>query len=137
MVRVSATFRVLSFLKPLAITGVFGVNIPTRSKNATTHVLETNGEHADGANGEQMTGNAVEIEREIEYNPVALSWGFTVQYSLQYLQSFVKDVGLGAPFNRMIFLVELPFETCLYRGCGGQTFGTVNPASSGLASTYS
>jgi hypothetical protein len=117
----------LSFLKPLAVTGVFGVNIPTRSKNITTHVLETNGEHTDEANGEPMTGNAVEIEREIEYNPVTLSWGFTVQYSLQYLQSFVKDVGLGAPFNRMIVLVELPLETCLNRGCGGRTFGTVNP----------
>jgi hypothetical protein len=117
----------LRFLKPLAITGVFGINIPTRSKNVTTHVLEANGEHAGEANGGPMAGNAAEIEREIEYNPVTLSWGFTVQYSLQYLQSFVKDVGLGAPFNRMIFLVGLPLETCLNRGCGGRTFGTVNP----------
>jgi hypothetical protein len=117
----------LSWLKPLAITGVFGVNIPTRSKNVATHVHEANGEHADEANGEQMNGNAVEIEREVEYNPVTLSWGFTVQYSLQYLQAYVKDVGLGAPFDRMIFLVELPLETCLNRGCGGRTFGTVNP----------
>jgi hypothetical protein len=117
----------VSFLKPLAITGRFGFDFPTRSKNVTTHVLETNGEPVDEANGEQMTGNVVEIEREIEYNPVILSWGFTVQYSLQYLQSFVKDVGLGAPFNRMIPLVELPLETCLNRGCGGRTTGTVNP----------
>jgi hypothetical protein len=101
----------LSFLKPLAITGILAANFPTRSKNVTTHL-------------EAETG---EIEREVERNPVTLSWGFTVQYSLQYLQAFVKDVGLGAPFNRLIPLVELPLKTCLNRGCGGQTTGTVNP----------
>lgn len=56
-----------------------------------------------------------------------LSWGFSVQYNLQYLQSFVKDIGLGAPFNRMIPLVELAFETCLNGDCNGDTTGTVNP----------
>jgi hypothetical protein len=117
----------LNFLKPLAITGRFGVDVPTRSKNVTTHVHETNGTNADEVNGEQATENVVEVEREVEYNPVVLSWGFTVQYSLQYLQAFVKDVGLGTPFDRMIPLVELPLETCLNRGCGGRTTGTVNP----------
>jgi hypothetical protein len=117
----------LNFLKPLAITGILGINVPTRSKNVATRQVETGGEDADEANGEHETGSGVEIEREVERNPVTLSWGFTVQYSLQYLQSFVKDLGLGAPFNRMIPLVELPLETCLNRGCGGRTTGTVNP----------
>jgi hypothetical protein len=114
-------------LKPLAITGILGVNVPTRSKNVSTRVLEMGGEHADEANGEPMTGEEPQIEREVERNPITLSWGFTVQYSLQYLQAFVKDVGLGTPFDRMIPLVELPLETCLGRGCGGRTTGTVNP----------
>ena len=65
--------------------------------------------------------------QEVEKNPVTLSWGFTIQYSFPYLQSFVKDIGLGTPFNRMIILVEIPLETCLNRGCSGQTRGTVNP----------
>jgi hypothetical protein len=56
-----------------------------------------------------------------------LSWGFAVQYNVQYLQSFVKDVGLGVPFNRMIPLVEFAFETCLNHACNGDTTGTVNP----------
>jgi len=56
-----------------------------------------------------------------------LQWGFTVQYNLQYLQSFVKDIGLGTPFIRMIPIVEVPLETCLDKGCGGNTTGTVNP----------
>lgn len=56
-----------------------------------------------------------------------VQWGFTLQYNLQYLQSFVKDVGLGTPFDRMIPIVEIPMETCLDKGCGGDTTGTVNP----------
>lgn len=99
----------MKFLRPLAITGAMGLNFPTRSKNVT------------------LTLNAGAIEREIERNPVTFAWGFAIQYNLQYLQSFVKDVGLGAPFDRMIPLVEFPFETCLNRGCSGKTTGFVNP----------
>jgi hypothetical protein len=59
--------------------------------------------------------------------PDRLDWGFTLQYSLQYLQSYVKDAGLKAPFNRMIAVIEFPVSTCLNQGCAGQTTGTVNP----------
>jgi hypothetical protein len=87
----------LGFLRPLAITGVVGPSFPT-----------------------QRTTEGAE-------NPTTLTWGFTVQYSLMYLQSAVKDVGLGAPFNRLVALVEFPMQTCLDAGCGGQTTWTVNP----------
>jgi hypothetical protein len=80
------------YLRPLALTGIFAVNVPTDSDAEAT-----------------------------------LSWGFSVQYNLQYLQSFVKDVGLGVPFNRMIPLVELAFETCVNHDCKGDNSGTVNP----------
>lgn len=56
-----------------------------------------------------------------------LNWGFTFQYSFMYLEDFVKDIGLGQPFKRMIFITEFPMSTCLDSGCGGQTTGTVNP----------
>ena len=101
----------LKYLRPLAITGVIGPNFPTDSETATTHVDEDGGE----------------IEHEIERNPNTLSYGFSIQYSLQYLQTYVKDLGLPTPFDRMIVLVEFPFETCLDRGCGGDTTGFVNP----------
>ncbi len=94
-----------SFLKPLAITGVLGVAFPTRSKTVT------------------FTDDDLQIDR----NPHVLQWGFAVEYSLSYLQSFVKDVGLPPPFNRMIPVVELSFQTPLDRGQGGKTTGTVNP----------
>ncbi len=55
-----------------------------------------------------------------------LNVGLALEYSLPYLQSFVKDVGLREPFNRIIPLVELSMEKPLDRG-GGSWTGTVNP----------
>lgn len=99
-----------AFVRPLAVTGLFGIDIPTRASTRTITLTE------DGD---------VNVERE--RHPNVLRWGFTVQYSLQYLQSFVRDVGLPAPFNRLIPLVEVAFETPLDRGQAGRTTGTVNP----------
>ena len=95
------------FLRPFAITGVVGLNFPTRRSNFTLN---------------EDTG-----EIEVERNPTTLTWALSLQYSLMYLQSFVKDVGLGAPFNRMMLVAEFPMETCLSSECDGQTTGTVNP----------
>lgn len=85
------------FLRPLAITGAIGPSFPT-----------------------QRTTEGAE-------NPTMLSWAFTAQYSLMYLQGVVKDIGLGAPFNRIVGLFELPLQTCLNADCRGRTTGTVNP----------
>jgi len=90
----------LSVLKPMVITGTFGGKIPSRASTIT----------ADG----------------VELNPASLSWGITLQYDLHYLQSFVKDVGLPAPFNHMIPIVELAMTSGLNRG-NKLTTGTVNP----------
>ncbi|HET7306631.1 MAG TPA: hypothetical protein VFK24_02295 [Gammaproteobacteria bacterium] len=59
--------------------------------------------------------------------PRTLEWGFTVQYNLPYLESFVKDTGMPAPFRNMIPIIEFPMETCLEGDCRGQTTGTINP----------
>jgi hypothetical protein len=79
----------LRFLKPLAVTGVLGLALPTQTDQRV------------------------------------FQWGLTFQYSLQYLQSYVQDVGLPAPFNRMIPIVELPMQTSV-EGTG-RTAGSVNP----------
>ena len=55
-----------------------------------------------------------------------LQWGFALEYSIPYLQSYVKDMGIGEPFNRMIPVVEFALETPLDRGRGATT-GTINP----------
>ncbi|HET8552659.1 MAG TPA: hypothetical protein VFM97_09330, partial [Gammaproteobacteria bacterium] len=59
--------------------------------------------------------------------PRTLEWGFTVQYSLPYLESFVKDTGMPGPFRNMIPIIEFPMETCLEGDCRGETTGTINP----------
>lgn len=89
------------FFKPLAITGVVSPNLPTES-NTT-------------------------VAEESIANPTTLTWGLTVQYDLNYLQSYVKDIGLGKPLNRMSLVVEFPMETCMNRDCEGETTGFVNP----------
>jgi len=92
----------LSLLRPAAVTGLVGLAIPSSASTRTT----------DG---------------EIEQNPNVLQYGFALEYSLIYLQEQVKDVGLSAPFDRLIPLVEFSFETPLNRGESGQTTGTINP----------
>ncbi|HEY2862302.1 MAG TPA: hypothetical protein VGK37_01605 [Casimicrobiaceae bacterium] len=95
----------MKFVRPLAVTGLVGVGVPTRS--GTTSVND-------------------EGEPSVERHPHTLEWGFAVEYSLPYLQSFVQDVGLRAPFNRLIPVVEFAMSTALDRGASGTT-GTVNP----------
>ncbi|HEX9019810.1 MAG TPA: hypothetical protein VF903_00965, partial [Nitrospirota bacterium] len=90
-------FESTSFLRPFAVTGVAGYSFPS-----------------------QKTLDGVR-------NPTFLTWSFTLQYSLMYLQSAVKDIGLGAPFNRMVAVVEFPNQTCLNADCKNQTSSTVNP----------
>lgn len=55
------------------------------------------------------------------------NWGLTFQYSLMYLEDYVKYIGLGAPFNRMVFVTEFPMQTNLNGNQDGLTTGSVNP----------
>lgn len=97
----------MGLFRPFAITGVIGPSFPTRSGNVSV----------DPDTGETVT----------ERNPMVLNWAFSLQYSLMYLQSFVRDIGLGDPFKRMILIAEFPMQTCMSAGCKGQITGTVNP----------
>jgi len=87
----------LSLLRPLAVTGLIGIAIPSSART-------------DGSP-----------------NPAVLQWGFAVEYSLIYLQEQVRDIGLHAPFDRLIPLVEVSLSDPLNRGQSGLITGTVNP----------
>jgi hypothetical protein len=87
----------LPWLRPFALTGNLSLNFPTEA--------QTNGTP----------------------NPNSFFYGFAVEYSIPYLQSEVKDLGLGAPFNRLIPLVEFALTTPFNRGQSGMTTGTVQP----------
>ncbi len=109
----------LEWLKPVAVTGTFGVAIPTVKHTTTVTVTSV----TDPDTGE--VSQDVDVEKEL--NPVTAQWGFSLQYSLQYLQSFVRDVGLPRPFSRMIPLIEFSMETPLEGKNSGRTTGTINP----------
>jgi len=49
-------------------------------------------------------------DRDDDKESNMLTVGFALQYSVLYLQSFVKDVGLSEPFNRLIPLVEVSLQ---------------------------
>lgn len=95
----------LRFLRPFALTGSVGVGIPTR---ASSNSVDDN-------------GNPV-----IEPHPHVLQLGFALEYSVPYLQAFVKDVGLPSFLQRAIPIVEVALEKPLDRG-RGPTTGTINP----------
>ena len=101
----------LRFLKPLALTGLAGIVIPTSASTRSETIDELSG------------ARSVDVER----NPDVLEWGFALEYSVIYLQSQVQDMHLRAPFDRLIPLVEFALETPLNHGARGQTTGTVNP----------
>jgi hypothetical protein len=87
----------LPWLRPIAVTGNLRVEFPTKTESAGSP------------------------------HPNNFNYGFAFEYSLPYLQQNVRDIGLGAPFDRMIPLVEMAFSTGLNRSAGGQTTGTVQP----------
>lgn len=101
----------LRFLKPFAITGLAGVQIPTSASTRTITVNDQTGER----------------DIEIEQHPNVLEWGFALEYSVIYLQSQVQDMHLPAPIDRLIPLVEFAMETPLNRGPLSPTTGTINP----------
>jgi hypothetical protein len=84
--------------RPFALTGQLGYAIPSRA-------------HDPG---------------EPEDNPRVMTWGLTLQYSLPYLQTQVRDLGLPQPFAGMTPLIEASLQTPL-TGPERGTTGTVNP----------
>ena len=100
----------LELMKPLALTGVLGLAVPSRIHTKTFETADTG-----------------EVDVKKPLNPTVFQWGFSFQYNLQYLQSYVRDVGLPAPLNRMIPIVELALETPIDGRNAGRTTGSVNP----------
>ena len=100
----------LGFARPLAITGQIGYQIPT-----TSYVVS------------QST-----------YIPQVLVYGASLQYSMPYLHSEVKDLQLPDFFNHLIPIVETQFFTPVANNIGNPsiTTGTINPGVIYIGSTY-
>lgn len=89
----------------MAITGSAGLAVPTLSSTTTI-----------GPDGAPST----------ERHAKVLQLGFAMECSVPYLQSFVRDVGWGAPFSHIIPLVEVSVQKPFGRN-RGPTAGTINP----------
>ena len=91
----------LGWARPLAVTGQIGYQVPTTSFDV---------------------GQGVFI-------PQVLVYGGSLQYSMQYLKSEVKDLQLPDFFNHLIPIVEARFATPAANNFGNSTIttGTINP----------
>jgi hypothetical protein len=89
------------WLRAFAVTGQIGYQMPTRSFD--------------------LVQNA--------FIPQVLVWGGSVQYSMPYLKSEIKDLELPDFFNHLIPIVEAQLSTPVANNFGNSfvTTGTVNP----------
>jgi hypothetical protein len=100
----------LSWARPFAVTGQIGYQIPTMSYDVVQGV----------------------------YIPQVLVYGASLQYSMPYLKSEVKDLQLADFFNHLIFITEAQFSTPVANNLGNsyETTGTINPGVIYIGSTY-
>ena len=87
----------LAWARPFAVTGRVGYAIPTRAHDGD------------------------------EPNARTLTYGVALEYSLPYLTSHVRDLGLPEFVNQLTPLVEASFETPVGNAGGAKTTGTINP----------
>lgn len=87
-----------NWARPFAVTGLIGYAVPARA--------------FDDA------GDAI---------PSAITGGFTVQYSLPYLNANIRDRNWPAWVNRLTPLVELAIEKPVRRAGGEAVTGSINP----------
>lgn len=99
----------LGWARPFAVTGVLGYAIP-----AQPHERAPNPDCPDCAPIRQGATRA-------------LNYGLTLQYSLRYLSTQVKDYGLPAFVNQLTPLVEFAASSPVANAHGLKTTGTVNP----------
>jgi hypothetical protein len=99
----------IGWARPLAVTGQIGYQIPT-----TSYVV------SEGA-----------------FIPQVLVYGGSLQYSMPYLKSEVKDLQLPDFINHLIPIVEFQLSTPVVNNFGNSylTTGTINPGGSGSGVT--
>ena len=99
----------LGWLRPAAVTGTLGYAIPVQG-----HARVEDPDCPSCAPVRQATTRR-------------LQWGLAFEYSMRYLQTQVKDLGLPAFVNQLTPLVEIAASTPVTGGFGQAPTGTVNP----------
>ena len=109
----------VGLLKPFAVTGLVRYAIPTDGRHTSREVDDDTGE----------------LEREVEKHAQSLVYGFSLEYSLPYLQANVRDLGWGR-LHPPDPAVEFAFETPVQHGQGAGTTASSIPASCGRARAF-
>lgn len=112
----------MGLVRPFAITGQFGYAVPTQSRTRTISIDPDSGDRS------------IDVER----NPTSLDYGFSLQYSLPYLNANVREVGGPEFVKHLIPLVEVQLSTPVSNTMAGSrvTTGTLQPGIIYSAKTY-
>ncbi|MDB5409512.1 MAG: hypothetical protein JWL84_4424 [Rhodospirillales bacterium] len=100
-----------NWARPFAVTGVFGYGITSRKQTTSTDI-------------DPDTGL---VSLNVDHHSNQLVYGGAIEYSMRYLQSEIRDLGLGDFVNALTPLVEFAFTTPVTDRYGEKTRGTVNP----------
>lgn len=100
----------IGMLRPLAVSGELSYTIADRELKSTPAQAAPSGSVASGslASGPFLTGLPAQLNNG---NNNAWSGGVSLQYSLPYLQSQVRNVGLGGFLGNLIPLVEFTWSS--------------------------
>ncbi len=111
----------IGYLRPLAITGTFGYSVANVGLKTTTTIDPDSGAAVvNYSNG----------------NNNVWAGGLSLQYSIPYLTSQVKDFGLPAWVNRLTPVVEFTWESAATRPSNIQTSYQLAPGINYTADTY-
>jgi hypothetical protein len=111
----------LNILRPFALTAEFGLSVP--------------GARHTSSIGFDDSGNP---SVNVALNPTVFNWGFTLQYSLPYMNANVSEVGGPDFLKHLVPITEVSFQTPVSNvPQGGRvTTGTVQPGVIYSADTW-
>jgi hypothetical protein len=111
----------LNILRPFAITAQFGLSIPSEAHTSSI-VYDDSGNPS----------------LNVALNPTVANWGFTLQYSLPYMNANVSEVGGPDFLKHLIPITEFVFQTPVGNvSTGGQvTTGAIQPGVIYMADTW-
>jgi hypothetical protein len=111
----------LNILRPFALTAEFSLSIPS-----TGHMSS------------MVTDDSGNPSLNVALNPTVFNWGFTVQYSLPYLNANISEVGGPDFLKHLVAITEFAFQTPVGNvPPGGQvTTGTIQPGVVYVADTW-
>jgi hypothetical protein len=111
----------LNALRPFAVTAEFSLSVPSEPHTST------------------VAYNAFGVPSlNVAQNPTVFNWGFTLQYSLLYMNANIQEVGGPDFLKHLVLITEAAFQTPVSNAPpGGQiTTGAIQPGVVYVADTW-